>query len=243
MNKTRIILVDDDEDSLRIMRYYVEKLPEFTIVDICHNGEELIDSVMRTKPDAVLLDIRMPKLNGIEAIRACLQFRSDLLFIFITSYDEYAVQAFELSAVDYIVKPIKKSRLYSALEKINTIRKRSETSSLPPGSASKKRLIIKEGNDYYFIPVKDIIFIEKIGKKCHIYTTAKDYVTNDNIGELLQQLPSQLFFLSHRSYIVNLTKIDCVLSKNQTYLAYFANTDKHAHVSKLKIEELQNKMK
>ncbi|WP_246131925.1 LytR/AlgR family response regulator transcription factor [Paenibacillus hemerocallicola] len=242
--KTRIVLADDNEDELNILRHYIGQLPDFHIVDTCRNGEELIDSVMKSRPDAILLDIRMPKLNGLEAIRACLKIISDLLFIFVTSDEEYAVQAFELCAVDYVMKPVEKGRLYSALEKINKIRRRTEPGQALPGTVEfEKRLIIREGNDYYFIPVKDILFIEKIGKKCHIYTAANEYVTNDNIGEMLQQLPDHLFFLSHRSYIVNITKIYCVLARNQTYLAYFPNTSKYAHVSKLKIEELQNKLK
>lgn len=242
MDKLRVIIVDDNEDSLDIMQFYIEQLSDFLIVDKCKNGEELIDSIMISNPDVILLDINMPKINGVEAIRSCLKIKSDLLFVFITSYDEYAVQAFELSALDYIVKPIDKTRLYSALEKVNKARKNGDYFQYQLRGILKQRLIIKKRQDYYYIPMKDIIFIEKIGKKCHIYTLEKTYTTNDNIGELLKQLTSDVFFLSHRSYIINLTKLSHVLARNQTYLAYFSNTDKYAHVSKLKIDELQNKI-
>ncbi|GGG25620.1 LytR/AlgR family response regulator transcription factor [Paenibacillus abyssi] len=242
MDKARIVIVDDNEDSLDILQFYIEQLPDFSIVDRCVNGEELIDSVMRTNPDVILLDINMPKLNGVDAIQSCLRIKSDLIFIFITSYNEYAVQAFELSALDYLVKPIEKTRLYAALEKVKKTRKYAalqEKSNPYPG----QRLFIKDNNDYYYIPQLDILFIEKVGKKCHIYTADHTYTTNETIGSIMNQLPKSIFFMSHRSYILNLTKISHIKANNQTYLAYFLNTNKYAHISKLKIDELQTKLK
>lgn len=243
MTKSRIVLMDDDERSLALLQYYIEPLPDFQIVDKCRNREELIDSVMRTRPDAVLMDIPRHKPDGLDAIRTCLSIRSDLLFVLIADTSEYAVEAFELSAVDYVVKPYEKKRLYAALEKISNIRRSGRHTRSRPDGLLKKRLIIREGNDYYFVPAKEILFIEKQGKKCLVYTSDKDYVTNDKLSELLGQLPESLFFLSHRSYIVNVAKINCILARNQTFLAYFAGTDKYAHVSKLKIDELQKRLK
>lgn len=242
MEQARIIIVDDNEDSLDIMQYFIEQLPDFFIVDKCKNGEELVDSIMKTDPDVILLDINMPKLNGMEAMRSCLRIKSDLIFIFITSYDEYAVQAFELSALDYLVKPIEKTRLYTALEKVKKVRKQV-TVQEKAATNHTQRLFIKDNNNYFYIPQHDIIFIEKIGKKCHIYTPQKTYTTSEAIGDLMRQLPEDTFFMSHRSYILNLTKISQIKAINQTYLAFFLNTDKYAHVSKLKIEELQHKIK
>lgn len=106
-------------------------------------------------------------------------------------------------------------------------------------NGSYRRLIIKEGNDVYFIPADRILFIEKIGRKSHIYTVNKEYTTNRSIAELLDLLPAEHFFLSHRSYIINLSKLSHIMSKNQTYLAYFHDSTRHAHISKLKIEHVQ----
>jgi two-component system LytT family response regulator len=242
MDKARIILVDDNEDSLEIIQFYIEQIPGFQIVDKCSNGEELIESILRTNPDVIFLDINMPKVSGIEAMRTCLNIRSNLLFIFITGYEEFAVKAFELNALDYIVKPIEKSRLYSALEKVNKIRMNVKSQDPLLVSTEIQRLTIKNGLDYYYIPINEIIFIEKVGTKCHIHTYEKTFITNDKIGNISTQLPSTVFFMSHRSYIINLGKLSHVLAKNQTYLAYFSNTNKHAHVSKLKIEELHSKI-
>jgi two-component system, LytTR family, response regulator len=242
MTKTRIIIVDDNEDSLDILQFYISQLPNFEIVDNCRNGEELIDSLLKTDPDVVLLDINMPKMNGMKAIQECLKIKNNLLFVFVTSYDEYAVKAFELSAVDYIVKPVEKTRLYAALEKVMKELRTSNFHQDGTFNSLPQRLVIKEGNHYYYIPAQEILFIEKIGKKCHICTMEREYVVSSNLGELMAHLPTDSFFMSHRSYIINLNKLSSVSSVNQTYVAYFTSTDKYAHISKLKIDELQSRI-
>ncbi|GGA26170.1 LytR/AlgR family response regulator transcription factor [Paenibacillus physcomitrellae] len=232
----RVIIVDDNEDALNIMEFFTTKYPNMQVVDKCRNGKELIESVIRHQPNLVLLDINMPELSGIEAMRKCLKIKQDLLFIFITSFDEYAVEAFELSAVDYIVKPIEKTRFYVALEKAKRLFIQQKESLM------SQRLILKEGQAIFYVPIKDIIFIEKTGKKCSIITINHEYITNDTIEKLSSVLPNHLFFLSHRSFIINLTMLSSIVAKSQTYLAYFNNSTKYAHVSKLKLNELQNKL-
>lgn len=239
MSQTRVVIVDDNEDALDILEFYLMRLGEYDIVDKCRNGEELIDSVVRNHPDLILLDINMPKLNGVEAIRSCLKIKGDLMFIFITSYDEYAVEAFELSALDYIVKPIEKSRLYASLEKV----KKMSSSIREQGQWSNAgRLHLRDGNNFYYIPWDEIIFIEKVGKKSCVYTSTKEYVTNAALAELMIQLPMDRFYLTHRSYLVNLSKIAHISARNQTYLTYFEGTSKYAHISKLKIDDVHSRL-
>ncbi|WP_308355108.1 LytR/AlgR family response regulator transcription factor [Priestia aryabhattai] len=117
MNKINLIIADDNEDSVEILDYFIEQLPEFEVISICKDGEQLVQEVMAKSPDLLLVDINMPTINGVDAIKKCLRIKPNLNFIFITGYDEFAVKAFELSALDYIVKPIEKTRLYMALER------------------------------------------------------------------------------------------------------------------------------
>lgn len=236
--KIRTVIADDNEDALEIMQRYMEQFSDFVVVERCRNGEEVVDSVVRLDPDVIILDINMPKLNGMEAIQSCLHIKKDVLFIFITGYDEYAAQAFELSAIDYIVKPIEKTRLYSAIEKVRRALKQNKVHEMM-AFQDMRRLIVRDGNNHYYILLQDILFIEKLGKKCHIHTIDKVYTTPEKIGDIYARLPSKRFFLSHRSYIVNIMHIAHISAHNQTFLAYFRNTDKYAHISKLKIDELQ----
>lgn len=239
MEQTRVILVDDNKDSLDILQFYIEQLPGFTILDTCTDGEQLLDSIMTHSPDVILLDINMPKMNGIDSIKECRRIRPELQFIFVTSYHQYAVEAFELSALDYVVKPLEKSRLYAALDRV---KKADKPAKAPPNYPETQRLIIRDTSSSYFIPLTDILFVEKIMKKCYIYTVHDTFVTTETITSLLNQLPADLFFMSHRSYILNLAKLTSIKAKNQTYIAYFAHSEKYAHISKLKFDELQQRM-
>lgn len=241
MEQARVVIADDNEDSLEILDYFIGQVSDFRVVDKCRNGDELIDSVMRTSPHVVLLDIHMPRMTGMEAIRYCLKINKELLFICITSYDEYAVEAFELSALDYIVKPVEKTRLYAALDKVRKVR--SHASAVEELKAAQtKRLHIKDNHNYYYIPQHEIIFIEKVDKKCNIVTADHTYVTKENISDLLHKLDPQHFFMAHRSYVLNLSKVSHIQSINNAYCAFFIETDKHAYVSKLKIQELQSRI-
>lgn len=240
MSKIKVLIADDNQDSLEIIAYYVEQFSsDFEIVGLCDDGIQLVEQVMIKKPDLVLMDIQMPMKNGIDVAKECLALNPKLKFIFITGYDEFAVQAFAISAVDYIVKPIEKTRLYLALEKAkNSL---VVSNSYHPTNSWKKRLSIRYNGSFYFIPFDEIIFIEKVGKKCVIHTQSNTYETNEIISELLKNL-DDTFFQTHRSYLVNLKMISHITPMHETYFVYFLNFEKHAHASKLKIIELQEKL-
>lgn len=242
MNPIKVLIVDDNLDSQEILQFFVEQLPDFKIIGICNDGEQLVESVMMHKPDLILADINMPKKDGVQAIKECLLFNKELKFIFITGYDDYAVEAFNLSAIDYVVKPVEKARLYVALEKAKQVIGQSHHHTIIDKPDKSSLLPIKFNGSIFYVPLNDILFIEKSGKKCMIYTTTSIFETYENISELQTQL-SNNFFQTHRSYIVNLKKISHITPKNETFLVYFPNSDKYAHVSRLKINELQGKMK
>ncbi len=226
MQPIKVILAEDNPDALEIIKFYLEQLKTYHIVDICMDGESLVSSVMINKPSLVITDINMPKLSGIDAIKECIQLQEDLKFIFITSYDEYAVQAYELFAVDYVVKPVIRSRLYTALHRAEKLLQ------------TKKRVPVKNNGIHYFLSPDEILFIEKNGKKAIIHTENKIYESYDNMTYFRQLLNSDRFISSHRSYIVNLDKISHVMPKNQTHLIYFGNYPHYAYASKSKVEDL-----
>lgn len=230
----KVVLAEDHEESLEILDFFINNHPDFKVVDSCKNGEELVRKVARHKPDIVVADIKMPELNGVEAIKKSLQFHPELKFIFVTGYDDFAVEAFNISAVDYVVKPLEMSRLYSALEKAKSTIMLSKTRSI----GNDKKLPFKFNGDTYYVPFSNIFFIEKVGKKCFIYTKEKTFETYTNLMDLYELLDDS-FYLAHRSNIINLHHVFCIKQKNETYLVYFLHFDKHAHISKLKIKEVR----
>lgn len=242
MNQINIVIADDHQVSIEIMEQFIHELPGFEVIGTCNNGEELIEEVIIKKPDLVITDINMPRKNGVEAIRECVSFIHNLKFIFFTGYDEFAIEAFRLSAVDYIVKPIEKERLYVALEKAKKIIQIEEDQLMEHSSQeARANLPLREQNSVRYIPLSDIYFIEKAEKKCLVYTEGKIYETNEPISKLMEKL-DESFYQAHRSYIINLHKVSHIAPRNESYIVHFENYQNQASISKLKINEVKERM-
>lgn len=229
-----VLIAEDDASSRKLLRYFIGSLPHYEIVGEAANGEELIQLVTKAKPDIALVDIGMPLMDGMEAVKACKELFPSLQVIFITGHDEYAIEAFSVRAVDYILKPIERNRLYSALE-----RAAQASHSKPEHEPSvKKNLMIKQHKNILFIPLDDIIFIERIDRKSVIHTKNNIFETNEALTSLEDALDSR-FIASHRSYIINVGLLTKIEASGQMYKAYFKDYDKTARISKHKIDELQ----
>lgn len=242
MGSIKVLVVDDNKDSGEITSCFIEGLSDFQVIGTCTNGEALVEEVMMKRPDVVITDIKMPKKNGIEAIKECLSFSPNLKCIFITGYDEFAIEAFRISAVDYIVKPFEKRRLHQALEKAKNLLffERGETFSSLKNNKMKK-LPLRGQNSTQYISLTDIYFIEKIGKKCLVYTKEEVFETYETIGKILARLDDS-FFHAHRSYIINLNKVSHIKPQNETFIVYFQGYEETAGISKLKINEVRDRI-
>jgi two-component system, LytTR family, response regulator len=117
MDILKIVVADDDASSRILLHHFIRFLPQYKVVGEAISGEEFVRLVLEEKPDIALVDIKMPDLDGKEAVKICKQSLPALQVIFTTGYDEFAVKAFEIAATDYIVKPIERTRLFHALEK------------------------------------------------------------------------------------------------------------------------------
>jgi two-component system LytT family response regulator len=227
----KVIIAEDNIDAQQIIIGFIEPLIPFEVIGIAQDGEELLELNINLNPDLILADINMPKLNGIEAVRSCIKMNPNLKFIFTTAYDEYAVKAFDLNAVDYVVKPINKERLYIALDKAKRLLLTNEPKE------QKQILAIKMDRIYYFIPFIEIIYIEKMSRKTMIHTVGKKYETNETLDNIFKKL-NHSFFRTHRSFIVNINYISHITLEGETYFAHFRNDSHYAYVSKLRINDL-----
>ncbi|PGY11938.1 LytTR family DNA-binding domain-containing protein [Bacillus sp. AFS031507] len=231
----RILIAEDNPASRKLLKHLVKHVPNYQIVGEAVNGEDLIKKVMMEKPDLVLVDINMPLLNGMEAVKSCKKIVPSLQVIFITGHDEYALEAFGVNAIDYIVKPVERERLYAALDRAATLKNKNVTIQQ---SSIKKDLMIKQQNHYSFIPLDEIIFIEKADRKSVIHTMDQKIEFNEALTNLEEILDSR-FVASHRSYIINLQHLSKIEVAGQTYKAHFKNYVETARVSKQKLTELQ----
>jgi two-component system, LytTR family, response regulator len=236
MEKIKIVIADDDSSSRLLLNHTIKLFSEFEIIGEAGNGEELYQLVIEQKPDIALVDINMPGLTGVEAVKLCKEVLPSLQVIFTTGYEEFAVEAFNLSVVDYIVKPIERTRLFIALDKAKKALQLEKTISQK--SKQYNKLSIKSNNSYLYLTIDDILYVEKEGRKTILHTKSERFETTESLLDFEELLPDY-FYKTHRSYLVNLSKIIKIEPSGETYLACFANTPKNAYISKLKISEVQ----
>lgn len=233
----KIVIAEDDLTSRKVLNHFISKLPSYQVVGEAKNGEELISKIITEKPDLAIVDIEMPVLNGMEAIKYCKSLFPELQVIFTTGHDWYAVEAFGISAVDYIIKPIEYDRFVQAIDKVSKV----QVGKSEVGVSSKnneKKLVLQHYSSVTIIPHDEIIFIEKVERKTFIHTRMKVYQNSESLTDLLEKLPYG-FVQSHRSYIVNINQLTNIESLGQTYYAYFKDYLEPAKVSKHQIKEIQ----
>jgi two-component system LytT family response regulator len=209
VEKISVMIVDDEAPAREKLRRYVGSNPQFNVIAEAVNGQEALDKISCFKPQLLLLDIQMPGMTGFDVLR--LMDAHSLPVIFTTAYDEYAVQAFEVSAVDYLLKPINKERLQQAMDKVSLLMQQDwgeKISSVLQHLKQKNfinRLAVRQGQRTKIINVQDIIFIRSEHRLVNIYAqNGERYWTNENLSQLESRLNPLDFMRIHRSTIINL---------------------------------------
>jgi two-component system LytT family response regulator len=206
----RTVIVDDEEPARLILREFLSAHEEIKIIAECANGFDAVKVITESKPDLVILDIQMPKLNGFEVLELVEQPPS---IIFATAYNQYAVKAFEVHAVDYILKPFSKERLAEALEHAKGYVKKKSLSLQELASAAGmkssplERILVKDGSKVHVIPVDKIDFIEAQDDYIAIKSDGKTHLKQERMAVIEKELDTSKFVRVHRSYILNLERI------------------------------------
>jgi DNA-binding LytR/AlgR family response regulator len=206
------LIVDDDKISRRAMKHLVSELRYLKLVSEAENALEAINIINEQQIDLVLLDIEMPKLSGLDFLKNASKHP---LVILITSKPNYAVEAFEYSVVDFIVKPVKSERFIRAIEKAKAAFEKLRIEN----TLAKEYFFIKEKGVSTKLLIDEINYIQALGDYVTIYTAAKKYTLHYTLSAIEKELPAANFFRIHRSYIVALSKID----KIEDSSAYLAN--------------------
>lgn len=195
------LIVDDEPIARKILAEYLAELSDLVVVGQLKNGIEAIDFLANNVVDILFLDINMPKLSGVQLLK---NLKQPPLVIFTTAYSEYAVQAFELEAFDYLVKPIAFDRFLKA---VNNAKKRLQEQQV--GKDFPKLFTIKENKRIYKVNFEEVFLLQAYGDYVRIYTKEKKYVTKSKLNLIKTTLPDY-FMQVHRSYIINLNHLKFV---------------------------------
>ena len=195
----RVLIVEDEAHARLYLRELLEDEPHVEVVGESSNGVQGAQQIRELSPDIVFVDIQMPGLDGFGMIDQIAGSRPPL-FIFVTSYSEYAVRAFEIEAVDYLCKPFDKERLSTAIER--AIRRLNSAVPSATGSQWLTRLSIKDDERILFVPVDEIIWIEAANKYVVVYTPTGSHISRQTIQGLEDQLNPREFVRTHRSTLV-----------------------------------------
>ena len=245
MKPIRIAIADDDAGMRLVMRKIIEKTGEYELVGEATNGEEMLELFDREHPQAIILDVEMPEMDGIQCARA-IQDRAPLtIIIFATGHEQYMGDAFEVYAFDYLLKPFKVERALRTLELIKMRLNGSQSAELPRRHTSAKpapeRLMLRHKEGVAFIDLDSILLIQREERMSVIYTEdGEKYITSDSLGELEERLPEENFFRSHKSYIVNIDHIISITPYGRwTYVVKLRGTQHDALITHERFEELE----
>lgn len=211
MNPLRIVVADDEELARALVREYLKHSADIEIVAECANGFQAVKSVAELKPDLLLLDIQMPRLDGFEVLDLV---GRETNVIFITAYDQYAIRAFDVHAVDYLLKPFSAERLAEALDRAKKKIARGESTSpaalvtdaRPPGTRPD-RILIRDASDVHVIPIAKIDYLEAQDDYVCYRAESKRYLKQQTLADAETVLDATRFVRIHRSYILNVDRL------------------------------------
>lgn len=221
----KAVLIDDEPLACDLVEEYLQAHAEVQVLARCHDGFEGLKAINEHKPDLIFLDVQMPKISGFEMLEL---LDEPPAVIFATAFDEYAIQAFEQNAVDYLLKPFSKDRFDKALQKfldrkessVENVKQVAEAATQAP---NQNRVVLKDGARIRIISVKDIIRLEADDDYVKICTTEGNFMKKKTLTHFEKTLNKDLFVRIHRSHLVNISHV----SRIDPY-------EKNSHIALLK---------
>jgi two-component system LytT family response regulator len=207
-----VVIVDDEAPARALLREYLAAHEGVSVLAECDNGFDAVRTLSERSPDLVLLDVQMPKLDGFEVLEL---LATPPAVVFVTAYDEHALRAFEVNAVDYVLKPVGRDRLDRAIERVRE--RLREGRAAPPARALSRaarppgqplqRVIVRDGAEVHVIPVARIDWIEAQDDYVALHVQGRSHLKNEPLAELEKALDPARFVRIHRSYLINLDRL------------------------------------
>lgn len=242
----KAIIVEDEFLAQQELTYLINKHSNINIEATFEDGLDVLKYLQTHQVDAIFLDINIPSLDGVLLAQNISKFAHRPSIVFITAYKEHAVEAFEIEAFDYILKPYHEARIITMLQKLEALHNRPAQTPEPSAPANRtshsinlikdERIIVTDINDIYYAAADE--------KVTRVYTRREEFVMPMNITEFHQRLPEEFFFRCHRSYCVNLSKIrEIVPWFNNTYILRLSDLDFEVPVSRSKVKAFRQLMR
>ena len=226
----KVLIIDDEAPARELIRHYLQTHSQIEIVGEANNGFEALKLIRELSPQLIFLDVQMPKLNGFEMLEL---MDKPPEIIFSTAFDQYALKAFEMQAVDYLLKPYSRERFDAAIQKaLASLQSGAPAASkwqdfqhsLTAPSGLLTRIAVKDRQQIHIVPVNDIDYIEANGDYVKLHTGPIAYLKEKTMKYFEENLPPQQFFRIHRSYIVNVREVAKIeIYEKDSYRVYLKN--------------------
>lgn len=204
----KTIIVDDEPLAGDILENYIQRIPTLQLVKRCYSAIEALDVINNQEVDVILLDIEMPQLSGIDFVKS---LKQNVQVIFTTAYPEFALQGYDLNAVDYLLKPISFERFIKAIHKLDS---KHKTSPVEIDSSKQDYMFVKADKKLVKLKFQDILYIEGLKDYVIIRTDTTRVITLQTMKSLEEKLNEEIFLRIHRSFIVNFNKINAIIGND-----------------------------
>lgn len=223
----KVIIVDDESSGRKLIKEYLDDFNDLILLGEANNGVDAVKIINEFKPDLVFLDIQMPGMTGFDVLTHLEELPQ---IIFSTAYDQYALKAFEVHAVDYLLKPYTRERFKIAVEKSNQNIENNKARPLTESLLMDKpkfpeRILVQSQNKLVTILIEDVIRIEAYGDYSKLITNDKTYLSNYGISTLEEKLDNSIFIRVHRSSIINLNEVKELNKYTKSYDVTMQNGD------------------
>jgi two-component system LytT family response regulator len=212
MNRHTVIIIDDESPARELIKNFLIPFKQFEVIGEADNGFEGCRIINTLKPNLVFLDVQMPKLTGIEVLDL---LEKPLPFvIFSTAYDQFAVQAFERNAIDYLLKPYNRERFDRSIQKFLDTAEESGSHGVqsledyPPKEESLRRIPVRSGSKIHILKLDEVKYIEAQDDYIKIYSTKGNFLKQQTMKYMEHHLPEDIFVRIHRSYILNINYLN-----------------------------------
>jgi len=236
----KAIIAEDEASNRTFLAKILKQHKDFEVVGEAANGKELLALTSKLKPHVVFVDIEMPEMDGMTAAKKLMENNEDLMIVFVTGHSDFAVEAFEISSCDYILKPYRADRVEKALDRIRAhmLERELDMQKLSRIFKSCDKLYIRCGHELLFIDADSIYCIEKEQKKTVVHTTDNNkFETHESINDLEKRLDPMKFFRSHKCYLINLNMVKKIIPwGDNSYLVKFADSKKDALIARSKVK-------